>query len=379
MRGNFNMPPLHLLIKPASGACNLRCRYCFYYDLTQKRETACYGMMTPNTLEQIIQKALDYADDDLTIAYQGGEPTLVGLDFYRESIRFQNQYNHKHLRIHNAIQTNGFALDEEWAKFFAEHHFLVGVSVDGTSKTHDAFRLDPKGKDSFSKVMKNIRLLEKYHVDFNILTVVHAFTAKNIQEIYRFYKAKHFQYLQFIPCLDPMGEEPGKEIYSLTPKAYGEFLCKLFDLWYDDLLHGNEVHIRQFENYVEMLLGYPPESCGMSGICSFQHVIEADGTVYPCDFYVMDGYELGNLTACSFDDIQKRRQEIQFIEESTVIDPKCRDCAYYSICRGGCKRYREPRLDGKLRLNCFCESYQLFFSYAGSRLVQLSKRLGARF
>lgn len=151
------------------------------------------------------------------------------------------------------------------------------------------------------------------------------------------------------------------------------FLCKLFDLWYADIARGEEVHLRQFENYVEMLMGFPPESCGMSGICSFQHIVEANGEVYPCDFYVTDGYQLGNLMECGFEEIQKRRQEIGFIEESKAIDEKCLQCRYFSICRGGCKRYREPRTEGKLRLNYFCEAYQMFFSYAGQRLMALSR------
>ena len=367
------MPPINLLIKPASGMCDLRCRYCFYHDLTEKRAISSYGLMKPETLEQVIKKALDYAEDECTIAYQGGEPTLIGLDFFRRSILFQNKYNDKGIKIHNAIQTNGYQLDDERAEFLSEIHFLVGISLDGTSKTHDAFRLDSQGKDTFSRVMKTIRILQQHHVEFNILTVVHAYTAKQIREIYRFYKSKGLQYLQFIPCLDPLGEEPGKEIYSLTPKRYGEFLCKLFDLWYEDIIKGEEVHIRQFENYVEMLMGYPPESCGMSGICSFQHVVEADGEVYPCDFYVTDGYQLGNLTECSFEDIQKRRKEIGFIEESMIVDEKCQKCNYFAICRGGCKRYREPRKDGKLRLNYFCEAYQMFFSHTESSLITLSQ------
>lgn len=354
--------------------CNLKCRYCFYRDLMQKREKDSYGFMTLSTLEQVLKKSLHYAEGECTIAYQGGEPTLVGLDFFRQSIVLQRKYNHKGVTIHNAIQTNGIDLNEEWAEFFSANHFLVGISVDGTARTHDAFRLDHQSRSTFSRVMKTIRIFEKNHVEFNILTVVHAYTAKQIREIYRYYRARHFRYLQFIPCLDPLGEVPGKESYSLSPKSYGQFLCSLFDLWYEDLLNGNEIHIRQFENYIEMLMGYPPESCGMSGICSYQHVVEADGEVYPCDFYVTDHYKLGNLNECDFEEIQNRRKEIQFIEESTYIDDSCKNCVYFRICRGGCRRSREPIANQKLQLNYFCESYQMFFSYAGDRLISLARR-----
>lgn len=366
------MPPVNLLIKPASSMCNLKCRYCFYYDIAEKRQQASYGRMSLETLEEILRKTLEYAEGECTIAYQGGEPTLAGLDFFRRSMELQNKHNKKGIKIHNALQTNGYGLNEEWAEFFSRNHFLVGVSLDGIWKTHDAFRLDPQGKDTFKQVMETIRIFQKYRVEFNILTVVHAYTAKNIREIYSFYKAKKLRYLQFIPCLDPLGEEPGKREYSLSPKVYGAFLCKLFDLWYEDFLKGEEMHVEQFENYIEMLMGYAPASCGISGVCSFQHVVEADGEVYPCDFYVTDAYRLGNLTECSFEQIQARRKEIQFIEESLDVGSACLACDYYRLCRGGCKRNREPRKEGKLGTNYLCDAYKIFFSYAAERLALLA-------
>lgn len=367
------MPPIHLLIKPASGNCNLRCKYCFYYDLTEKREIPSYGIMTVDTLEAVIKKTLATAEGQCTIAYQGGEPTLAGLSFFQKSVEFQNKYNVNNIEIHNAIQTNGYAIDGAWADFFAKNHFLVGVSLDGTSAVHDFLRVDPKGNGSYSRVMKNIMMLREHKVDFNILTTVHGFNAKKIREIYRFFKAKQFDYLQFIPCLDPFEKENGKERHSLTPAVYGEFLCNLFDLWYDDIVAGNTVHIRHFENYIEMLLGYPPESCGMSGICSYQHVVEADGAIYPCDFYVTDRYKIGNVVTDSFDQLQQQRFEIGFIEESKAIDPACQECPYFGLCRGGCKRYRLTNEDGSLGLNYYCESYKRFFEYTGTRLQQLAR------
>lgn len=375
-KGEKEMPPIHLLIKPSSGACNLRCRYCFYHDEMKNREQASFGMMTEETLTNVIRKALDYAEGQCTIAYQGGEPTLIGLDFFKKSIELQKQYNHKKLVIHNAIQTNGYALDEEWAKFFAENHFLVGLSMDGTRETHDRYRLSVAGEGTFREVQRTARMFDRFGVEYNILTVVNGQTARKIQSIYTFYKKNGFRYLQFIPCLDPLGEEPGSREYSLTPKAYGEFLCRLFDLWYRDLMQGEEVSIRQFDNYVQMILGYPPESCGMSGICSYQNVVEADGGVYPCDFYVLDGYCLGNLNVCGFEEIQEKRREIGFVEESREIHPDCRECRWFPLCRGGCKRYREPRNeDGQLRKNCFCESYEVFFAYAGERMQRIAASL----
>ncbi|MEG1427843.1 MAG: radical SAM protein, partial [Oscillospiraceae bacterium] len=289
------MPPMNLLIKPASSLCNLRCSYCFYLDSAQNRSCENFGIMSGETLENILKKALAFAEGECTIAYQGGEPTLAGLEFFRNSVALQKKHNLKGIDIHNAIQTNLFCIDEEWAAFFKENHFLVGVSLDGTKETNDVFRRDREGNGCFTQVMKNIDLLKKYQVEFNILTVVHSQTAKKIQSIYGFYQKCGFEYLQFIPCLEPFHEEGERHPFTLSAKAYGTFLINLFDLWYRDFLTGSAPHIRQFENYMEMLLGYPPESCGMSGICSMQNVIEADGTVYPCDFYVLDAFSLGNL------------------------------------------------------------------------------------
>ncbi len=366
------MPPLHLLVKPASGLCNLRCDYCFYHDEAQKRTTASYGMMSEQTLAVVLEKALRYAAGSLTVAYQGGEPTLRGLPFFQRSIELQRQYNRKGLPIHNALQTNGYGLTEEWARFLAENRFLVGLSLDGKRETHDACRHTPEGEDTFAAVLKTARLFDRFGVDYNILTVVNAYTARRAESIYNFYRQNGFAYLQFIPCLDPLDEPPGSRPYSLRPKAYGDFLKTLFDLWYRDLLAGRFVSIRQFDNYVDMLRGYPPESCGMAGVCAPQHVIEADGSVYPCDFYVLDQWRLGNLLDDDFADLAAARETLGFVERSRQIDEACRVCRFGPLCRGGCRRYREPEIEGRLRRSFFCESYQAFFAYAADRLARLA-------
>lgn len=366
------MPPLHLLIKPASGLCNLRCDYCFYRDETRNRETASFGRMTEQTLATVLEKALRYATGSLTVAYQGGEPTLRGLSFFQRSIELQRQLNHKGIPIHNAIQTNGCGLTEEWARFFADHHFLVGLSLDGKRDTHNACRHTTDGGETYAEVLKTARLFDRLHVDYNILTVVNAYTARRAESIYRFYRQNGFAYLQFIPCLDPLGEPPGGRPYSLRPQAYGTFLKTLFDLWYRDLLAGQAVSIRQFDNYVDMLRGHPPESCGMAGVCAPQHVVEADGSVYPCDFYVLDRWRLGSLLECDFADIAAARASSGFVELSRQVDEQCRACRFGPLCRGGCRRYREPMRDGKLERNQFCESYQAFFAHAADRLAQLA-------
>lgn len=369
------MPVINLLIKPSSGQCNMHCDYCFYCDVMQNREQSSFGFMSLETIENVIKKALEFAEQECTIAYQGGEPTLIGLDFFKKTIEFQNKYNVNNVKINNALQTNGYAITEEWAQFFVENNFLVGLSLDGTKDTNDIFRHNKALNGTFNKIMETVKIFNKYNVQYNILTVVNSQTAKKINSIYSFFKKNNFKYLQFIPCLQPIGKESEKKPYTLTAKAYGEFLNKLFDFWYKDVLEGNEVHIRQFENYIEMLLGYPPESCGMSGICGYQNVIEADGSVYPCDFYVLDKWKLGNLNENTFEEIYQKRTEVKFIEESMNIDEKCSNCKYFPLCRGGCKRYREPFENGKYQLNSFCKSYEMFFEHCGERLVGLAKRL----
>lgn len=363
------MPPINLLIKPASGLCNMRCRYCFYYDITQKRQQESFGFMDIPTMEAVIKKALAYSDDSCTFAFQGGEPTLVGLDFYKAVIEAEKKYNVKNVKIYHAIQTNGLDISEAFAKFLANEHFLVGISLDGTIHTHDAYRKDSKGEGTFYRIMKTIDLFNKYGVEYNILTVVNKKTASAVRKIYQFYKKNNFKYLQFIPCLDPLEEVAGNNEYSLTPTLYGEFLRTLFDLWYDDVSKGNEISIRQFENYIILLTGKQAESCDMNGYCSIQNVVEADGEVYPCDFFVLDAYKLGNLKYCDFEDINRRRKEIRFIEESFSHPDVCKECKYYGICRNGCKRHRVMSGDGS---NYFCESYKIFFEHALDRLKNMA-------
>lgn len=372
------MPHINLLVKPSSGNCNMRCQYCFYYDITNNREQASYGFMSEETLEQMIKKALAYAEGECTIAYQGGEPTLAGLSFFKKSLEFEEKYNVNRVIIHHALQTNGWLITEEWAEFLADNHFLVGVSLDGSKDTHNAYRRDAKGDGTFFDILKTIDLLNKYKVEFNILTVVNRRTGMKIRKIYQFYKKNRLDYLQFIPCLDPLGEEQGSREYSLTAEIYGQFLKDLFDLWYGDLLNGEQPYIRQFENYIAILMGHRPEACDQSGVCNYQYVVEADGEVYPCDFFVLDGYKLGNLNTCGIGEIDARRHEIGFLEYSLTDHDSCKVCQYYTVCRGGCRRHRiteEP--DGNHR-NVFCESYRMFFEHALDRMIHIAKQLSRR-
>lgn len=364
------MPPINLLIKPASGRCNMRCRYCFYADETARRAVKDYGIMQEDTLEVLVQKALDYAEFKCTFGFQGGEPTLCGLDFYRRVVELQKKYNHKNLIIENALQTNGLLIDDEWAQFLAENKFLVGLSIDGSSAVHNKNRVDAKGEGTLRRVLEAAERLKKYKCDFNVLTVVTDDTAQKIDLIYDFFARHDLRWQQYIPCLDAFGEDDG----WLTSKGFATFLKKLFDRWADDVLSGRFIYIRQFENYVGMLLGRPAESCGMMGCCSMQYVVEADGGVYPCDFYVLDQYRLGSLKDQSFAEVDAKRKEMRFIEASMEKDADCYKCPWHPLCRGGCRRDRDDG-DGELKRSRLCGAYQEFFPYALPRLQLIAQRV----
>lgn len=366
------MPALSLLIKPASGNCNMRCRYCFYADELDNREIRSYGKMSVDTMHTIVDKAMEYGDYECTIAFQGGEPTLAGLDFYRDLVAYVTAHeNPKKLKIHYALQTNGYLINEEWAAFLGENHFLVGVSLDGIKEIHDRYRLDAAGKGTYQRVISAIRLLEKHQVEYNILTVVTAATARNGQKIYNYFKKNHFGYQQYIECLDPIGEEPGQHEYSLTPEKYGEFLKSMFDAWYLDMRSGTYVYNRYFENLMMIMAGQQPESCNMRGVCGKQWVFEADGSVYPCDFYALDQWRLGNIQENSFEEMDEKRDGLGFIQWSMRQQEDCQKCRWFGLCRNGCRRNREPVTAEHTNRNYFCKSYQMFFEYAYPRLEEI--------
>lgn len=370
--------PINVLIKPASGNCNLRCEYCFYTDIMDNRAIKNYGIMPIDTLENIVKKTLEQAHYSCTFAFQGGEPTLTGLEFYEHLIKFQRKYNKKGLLINNAIQTNGINLDESWAKFLAQNKFLVGLSLDGDESINDKLRVDTKKQGTFYRVMTAAKLLNKYSVEYNILTVVTADVAKNIDEIYRFFRKNEFRYLQFIPCLDPLYTEHGTYNFSLTPELFGKFLVTLFDSWYSDVKNKEFIYIRYFENLLQIMLGYYPEACGMLGRCSNQYVIESDGSVYPCDFYVLDDYKIGNLNFESFDDIDNRRKEVNFIGSSYTNESSCRECKWHKLCFGGCRREREAHQGVGLSRNYLCEGYKIFFEYAYDKIYEIAVNINRK-
>ncbi len=221
------MPPISVLMKPSSGMCNMHCDYCFYCDEAQKRLQKSYGFMSDETLKNVIRKTILRAEGVISYAFQGGEPTLRGLDFFKKAVAYEKQYNRNHIKVQNAFQTNGYLLDDEWCAFFKENHFLVGLSLDGIRETNDIYRHAAGCGSVFEHIFGAARLLQKHGVDFNILTVVTGNTAAHIPEIYEFYRRNGLGYQQYIACLDPLEEPHGQNPYALSPKQYGEFLITL--------------------------------------------------------------------------------------------------------------------------------------------------------
>ena len=370
------MPPLSVLIKPVSGNCNLRCKYCFYFDEAAHRTCSSFGIMSEDTTRILVDRAMAYADYDCTFAFQGGEPTLRGIDFYRNLSEYiYSRPNPKGLQIHFAFQTNGVLLDDDWAKWFSQNDVLVGISLDGPKEIHDLYRVDQQGKGTFNQVMAALHLLERYHINYNILTVVSGPAAKSAQRIYNFFKKNRLYYQQYIGCLDPLGEMPGQEPYSLTPAKYLTFLKSLFDIWYLDIKNGKYIHNRYFEDLLRILDGQYPESCNMRGRCSCQWVIEADGSVYPCDFYVLDEWRLGNILTDDFRKMAQEKKTIEFVKYSEQIPPACKSCRWLMLCRNGCRRDREPAISLQTNKNRFCSTYQQFFDYAYPKLMEVYQLL----
>ena len=357
---------LSILIKPVSGRCGLDCRYCFYADEMGRRETGDRGIMSDETAGELLRAAFSSAVGSCTLAFQGGEPTLAGLDWFRRFVRMAEEENRGRLRLSWSLQTNGMLLDDAWCGFLREKGFLVGLSLDGPADLHDRYRRSRSGGGSLKQALLVGEALQRAGVPVNALTVVTARTAKRPETVYAWLRDRGYVWQQYVPCIVPEGEHPE---WALTPGAWGEFLVRLFDLWEKDLRAGRIVHVRTFESWAALLSGRLPEECGTAGVCSAQYVVEADGDVYPCDFYALDEWRLGNVRD-GLAAIDERRRALGFIEQSLALPEECRACRWVQLCRGGCRLWRD--VTGKNRL---CGGYRSFFSQAAERLLGLTRTM----
>ena len=365
------MKNLNLLIKPASSSCNLRCRYCFYYDVADNREVKNYGIMNDDTLENMVKKVFDDVEYSANFAFQGGEPTMAGIEFFEKFHKFVEKYNTKKIIVNFSLQTNGTLLNKKWLELFKKHNYLIGLSLDGNKEMHDTFRIDAKGEGTFSRVLKVAKMMKKAEVEFNILCVVNKLIAQNGKLVYNFFKNNGFRYYQFIPCLDSLSCSEEKD-YTLTAEDYGKFLDETFNLWYEDMMSGKRISVRHFDNYTKILLGEEPEACDMVGHCNMNAVLESDGSMYPCDFYVLDEFKVGNINESSFEELFKSEAEMRFLRTSLAVDEKCKVCRYFKICRGGCRRHKELTAEGNYE-NRFCESYKYFFERNIDKMIKTAE------
>ena len=376
------MIPLNFLIKPASGACNMRCKYCFYENEVVIRKEDHSVFMTLDTAQLLIYQAFSCIESEkrgekntvpISFAFQGGEPTLAGLDFFNKFIEMVQTYNVRKYPVQYTIQTNGLLLNEEWADFFAKNNFLVGISIDGDKALHESLRPDAVGRSTWDRVTRNLRLLQDKHVETNLLCVVTRQCAKHPEKYYRVLKNLGVSFLQFIPCLDPLDVPRGSMQYSLTPKLYGSFLSGLFDEWYWDWKSGHYTSIRLFDDYIHLAMGLPAGTCATSGSCGAYFVVEGDGTLYPCDFYCLNEWKIGKLGEASLAEYAKSEIETHFLEEGTKHPSECSSCRFYPLCFGGCKRDWYQDSDGKNH-NYFCSSFSQFFNYAEQRILEIARR-----
>ena len=328
-------------IKPASSICNLNCRYCFYTDVAENRAEKSFGLMSFETAENLISRVNDYCRSDRTkvsFVFQGGEPMMAGLDFFKNFVGSVRKICAENISASFSVQTNGTLIDDKWCEFFKENDFLVGISFDGAAGIHDLNRVDALGRGTSADVLKSVKLLKKYSVEFNELCVVTRAAARHPVEVMNTAFKLGVGNLQLIPCLDCLSGEGGS--YSLTPRDYASFLEKVCDIWASRALGGEYMSIRLFDNIMMLMSGQPAEQCGASGRCNVQFVVEGDGGVYPCDFYVLDKYRMGNVNSDSISDMAASAGLKKFLSRDIPVGEKCASCGVYPLCGGGCARYR---------------------------------------
>jgi uncharacterized protein len=338
------MKDLSVLIKPASSLCNMRCAYCFYADVSGHRSAPSCGIMSPGVREAVLKNILrDLEDrDKITLAFQGGEPTLAGLSWYEDFMQTfasVRQGEKKDLSVSYALQTNGLLLDGAWGEFLRRHNFLVGLSLDGQAHFHNRSRPDAQGQGTYERVIRGKRLLEEYGVEYNILTVLTNEMAKYPEKICRFIEDEKIRYIQFIPCLEDLDGENVSHT-ALRPAGFANFYTALLRWWTGNLEKGVYVSVKFFDDVVNLFFKGMPTACGIDGQCRPQYVVEADGGIYPCDFYVLDNYRAGDLTRQTLREIFETDTMASFISSPRALPPVCRACAYLDMCRGGCKRMR---------------------------------------
>ncbi len=362
------MQTISLLIKPASSLCNMRCKYCFYEDEAENRDVPSHGVMSYDVMHKMLDHIFDYfkADANINFAFQGGEPTCAGLEWFQEFVTYADAHKHANHTLHYAMQTNGTLLNEQWISLLKKYEFLVGVSVDGYRENHDSLRHDCNTCGTYDRAMSTVSLLKKNEVPFNILTVLTEDLSKHPEEYWNWVTDNQFEYIQLIPCLPGLN---GEGEHALKPESFFHFYDVLYPLWESKLYEGHPVSVTLLDNVIPMFAGIPPQQCGYLGKCSAQYVIEADGSCYPCDFYAVDTYKMGNIANDALGTLMNNRVARKFEREPRRKCRECDTCGFLHMCGRQCKRqnvcYFSKEVCG---YKMFLEKYSARMQYIASQL-----------
>ncbi|MGO9374930.1 MAG: anaerobic sulfatase maturase [Syntrophobacteraceae bacterium] len=374
----------HIMAKPTGSACNLRCGYCFFL----KKESLYPGSnfrMSAQVHEAYIRQLLEFhRTPRVTVAWQGGEPTLMGLDFFRHSVEFQKKYQKPGTHIENTFQTNGILLNDEWCRFFRENNFLVGLSMDGPRELHDFYRKDKAGRGTFDRVVRAARLLQKYKVECNILCTVNSKNAGHPLEVYRFFRDElGFPYIQFIPIVerkDESGFQEGEMVTgrSVQPGQFGRFLIEIFDEWVRRDV--GKMFVLNFDGALAGWLGMAGTLCIFGPTCGLGMALEHNGDLYSCDHFVEPNHCLGNILTTPMIELVVSEQQRKFGRNKKDSLPRyCRECAVLSICNGECPKNRFSKTpDGEPGLNCLCAGYKAFFKHADKPMRIMAELIRAK-
>jgi uncharacterized protein len=387
--------PFHLMTKPMGSKCNLDCNYCFYLEKERLYPGSSGFRMKLEVLESYIRDYITAQPGSIvSFAWQGGEPTLAGVDFFRTAVALQQRYADGRT-IENAFQTNGTLLDDEWGAFLAENHFLVGVSIDGPAHLHDAYRVDRGGQPTFTQVMRGLDFLKKHHVDFNTLTTVHRKNSRQAMEVYRFLRNIGSSYLQFIPIVErnaadnddsglwlapPPDHGSGLDEqvteWSVRPVEFGQFLCTIFDDWVQRDV--GRIFVQQFDAALANWAGEPAGVCVFSAECGRALAVEHNGDIYSCDHYVYPRYKLGNLMNQSLAAMADSPAQTAFgRDKSSTLPRYCRECSVRFACHGECPKHRFLQTPhGEPGLNYLCAGYKKFFTHIAPAMSTMAALLG---
>jgi uncharacterized protein len=369
------MQPFTLLIKPSGSDCNVDCTYCFYKcrpsQIGRGRQR-----MSEEVLETMVRDYMRLRFPVAGFAWQGGEPTLMGLDFYRQAVELQKKYGGSRQEVGNSLQTNAVLLDDEWCRFLHDNRFLVGASIDGPKEFHDYYRLDHSGAGTYDRVMRAIDRCKEHQVEFNTLTLLNARNVGHPDELFDFFVGLGVRFLQFIPCVELDQATGNMADFSITPGQYGDFLCRLFDRWYE---HGpGKLSIRDFDSILSYYVGGRHTICTFDRQCSQYIVIEHTGDAFCCDFFVEPKWRLGNILRTPIEKLAGDSRKRQFARAKQNLCNKCLVCRHLALCRGGCMKDRAPFDKDKFgRESYLCEAYKRFFDHSIPRFMQVAADISA--